>query len=351
MVFAVVLAVHLLAICRVGSFWGLASVSGDNFDFLNIATTIRQWHFSGGERPWHFWGFPFAIAGVSKLFSIPELTALVMISMLSSLAICILLYRLYGGWVAAFFIFIDYRWIVCFMEGGSEPLFICLLYAAFLAVRSERWKLGSLLAAFSTTVRPVGLFALLVFAVVLARRRSYRQLAAITLIGLAIGVLYIVPVWIILGSPFANYTEYRGDWGPTGRMLTYPFGAFIPSYLEALHGRWRWPVLVLCTTWLLLGLAGNVVAWLPRNRQRFSPYRPEMLFLTLYTLFFISYNFSDIAGDLARFLIPVVPLLLFSLHDWIPRDRRVLWGGAVLSALVASASLVGFRNVFGFRLP
>ena len=57
--------------------------------------------------------------------------AVVMISMLGSLAVCILVHRLYGGWVAAFFIFIDYQWIVLSVEGGSEPLFhvlaVCFL--------------------------------------------------------------------------------------------------------------------------------------------------------------------------------------------------------------------------------
>jgi len=77
----------------------------------------------------------------------------------------------------------------------------------------------------------------------------------------------------------------------------------------------------------------------------------------LYVLFFLSYNYvsSDgvegVAWEFNRFLIPVFPLLLFSLRDWIPKDRRVLWGAAALSALLASAAMVGFKNVFGFKLP
>ena len=45
-------------------------------------------------------------------------------------------------------------------------------------------------------------------------------------------------------------------------------------------------------------------------------------------------------------MVPALPLLLFSLRHSIPHDRRVLWGAAVLSALMASADLVHFRNVF-----
>jgi hypothetical protein len=72
----------------------------------------------------------------------------VMISTLSSLAVCLLVHRLYGGWIAAAtFIFINYQWILSFVEGGSKPLFMCLLYASFLAARSA-WDLDGSGAAF-----------------------------------------------------------------------------------------------------------------------------------------------------------------------------------------------------------
>jgi Gpi18-like mannosyltransferase len=347
---ATVFAVHLLTVCRVRTFWDVAASWLDNPDYLDVVTIIRNWHFSGTEMPRHFWGFPYAIAGISKVFSVPELMALVIVSVLASVATCVLVHRLYGGWVAAAFIFINYEWIILSVEGGSEPLFMCLLYASFLAARSSRWNLAALLASLSTTVRPVGVFALLAFAAVLARRRSYRQLAVITLIGLAIGVLYIVPLWIILGSPFANFIGYRGAWGPRGWPLTYPFGTLFFSYLAAVH-HIRWKVLVYSAVWPVFALVGTVAMWLPRNSQRFSMDQPEPLFASIYTLFLVSYDYRDIPLHIHRLVIPVVPVLLFSLRDWIPRDRRVLWVAAAISALLSCAPLLYFWNVFGFRLP
>jgi hypothetical protein len=224
---------------------------------------------------------------------------LVLISMLASPAVCVLVHRLYGGWVAAAFVFVNFQRIQLSVEGGSEPLFMCLLYASFLAARSSRWKIAALLASLSTTVRPVGVFALLCFAVVLAKRKSYRQLAVITLIGLAIGMLYVMPIWLVLGNPFANFTGYRSDWGPHGWPVTYPFGALIPSYLAGLHIV-RWPVMALFVAWLGVALVGTVAMWLPRSRERFSLYQAEALFASMYTLFFLSFSYSDVAGDLPR---------------------------------------------------
>jgi hypothetical protein len=347
--FAMVFAAHLLAVCRVKDFWEVASNWGDNPPYLDIVRIIENGRYSG-EKIWHFWGFPYAIAGISKLFSMPGIEALVLISVLGSLGVCILIHRLYGGWVAfTFFSFINYRWIYTSMEGGSEPLFMCLLFASFLAARSGRWNIAALLAALSTTVRPVGVFSLAAFALVLSMRRSYRRLIVITLTGLVVGGLYVILLWIILGSPFANFTGYREDWGPHGWPLTYPFGAIIPSLL-APH-EIQWPNFVLSITWIAMASVGTVAMWLPRNRPRFLPYQPEVLFSSMYTLFFLSYGYGRVFEDLPRFLMPVAPLVLFSLRNWILKDRRVLWGAAGLSALLASATIVGFKNVFGFKLP
>lgn len=348
---AMMFTLHLLTVCKAGSFWKVAAGWFDNPYYLEIVTIIRNWHAPNADIAQHFWGFPYAIAAVSKLFGLRGLMALVMISMLGSLVVCILVHRLYGGWVAAAFIFVNYEWIMLSVDGGSEPLFMCLLYASFLAVRSGRWNLATLLASVGTTVRPVGVFALLSFAVVLAMQRNYRRLAIIMLIGLAVGALYVVPLCILVGNPFVNFIGYRGCWGTHRWPLTYPLGGWISTYISALYGNTRWYMLVFFAIWPVVALAGTVAIWLPRNRERFSQYQPEALFASIYTLFFLSYTDGVLAASFTRFLIPVLPLLLFSLRDWIPRDRRVLWGGAVLSALLSSAALVHFKNVLGFMLP
>lgn len=344
------LVLHILFVCRAANFWEVAFRSNDNQAYLHIAAIIRTWHPPGTVFPAFFWGFPYAIAGVSTVLSLPPLAALVLVSIVSSLAVSILVCRLYGGWVAvALYSFINYHLIFISVEGGSELPFMCLLFASLLAARSERWNLAALLAALGTTVRPVGLIALVAFALVLGMRRSYRRLAEITLIGLGIGLVYVIPVWIILGSPVANFTRYQDWWGPQGRPLTFPFGALIPSFI-AFQGS-RWPKIAESAIWLALALAGTAAMWLPRQRPRFPFNQPEIWFASIYTLFFLSYNYSEVYGDLPRFLMPITPLLLFSFRDWIPRDRRVLWPAVLLSALLASAAQVGFNNVFGFKLP
>lgn len=348
LMFAMVCVVHVLTVCRVRNFWSVANAWYDNPAYIEIATIIKQWHFSGAAQPWHFWGFPVAIAGISKLCAIHNVTALVLISALSSLAVCILVYRLYGGWVAAaLFSFINYRWIYSSVEGGSEPLFMCLVFAGFIAARKERWSLAGLLAALSMTVRPVGVFALIAFAGALAQRKRYKQLASVILIALALGLIYIIPLWIIFGNPLANFIGYARHLG--SRPITYPFGVLISGYWNVAH--LRWPTLALSGFWLAFLVVANVAIWLPQKRAKFLHHEQEPVFCLLYSLFFACYGEICLFIELPRFFMPLTPLFLFSVSDWIPRSRILLWSAALLSALLASAAMVGFGNIFGFRLP
>lgn len=341
---------HLAAVCRVRSFWQLPDDWFDRRDYLEIAAIIRQGHAAGGAVPKFFFGFPCAIAGAAKIFSLPSTAAVTAICALCSFTVALLIYRLYGSRVAAVFIFVNYQWIVLSLEGGSEPLFMAFLFASFLAVRSRWWGLAALLASLATTVRPVGIFALVSFALVLIWRREWRKLAVVMSIALAIGLMYIVSVWIITGSPLTNFAGYRMHWGATGFPLTIPFGAIVPSYVHAFQ-EMRWTFWAFTTGWLILGMVGTAVTCLPRLRGRLLAYPPEAFFVWIYALFLCTYNGLDISWAFDRYLLPIVPLLLFAASDWIPRDRRVIWGGAILSALLSAAVVVGFKNVFGFMLP
>ena len=64
-------------------------------------------------------------------------------------------FRLWGGWVAGFFAILNFDWMQRSYLGGSEPLFVALLFASFLAIRKERWWLACVLASLSTVVRPL----------------------------------------------------------------------------------------------------------------------------------------------------------------------------------------------------
>jgi hypothetical protein len=166
--------------------------SGDSPAYISVAAAIRHWSFHGLFIK-HFWGLPYAMAAVSSITGISEHWSLLLVCLLSSLISVTLAYSLWGGWVAGFFAVLNFEWMQRSCLGGSEPLFVALLFGSFLAVRKDRWILAALLASLSTTVRPLGFLALAGVGLTLLWKREYRTLSVAVLVGAVIGAAYVLP--------------------------------------------------------------------------------------------------------------------------------------------------------------
>jgi hypothetical protein len=97
-------------------------------------------------------------------------------------------------------------------------------------------------------------------------------------------------------------------------------------------------------------LVFGIFALSKHARAFLQQYPAELVFVIGYLGFMTCYNDVDIAGELTRYTIPVYPFLVFSFREWLPKNRFVYWPLVLLSGLIASADLVGFRTVFGFSL-
>jgi hypothetical protein len=133
------------------NYFTLVDNFGDCSAYMAVASAIRHWDFHGLFVK-QFWALPYTMAVLSLSMGVSERTALLLICFGSSLAAVVIAYRLWGGWVAGFFAILNFDWIQRSYLGGSEPLFVALVFASFLAIRKERWWLASLLASLATVV-------------------------------------------------------------------------------------------------------------------------------------------------------------------------------------------------------
>jgi hypothetical protein len=316
---------------------------GDNGSYMGIASALRHWNFQGLNIK-AFWGLPYVMAVVSLVTRISDRDALILVSYCSGIATIVLAHRLWGGWVAGFFMVLNFDWMQRLFLCGSEPLFMALVFGAFLAARKQHWLLSALLAAFSVTVRPLGIFVLAGIGLTLLWKRDFRNFSLATLTGLVIGGLYAIPMTLYFKTPFANVQSYQQmDW-QGGHLLSWPFFAIVKS----MHGN-RPPLtnLLLTWGWIVFVLAGFLVILLSRQcRLAWSLRSVELIFALSYLAFLYTYNSPRwIVGSFPRYSIPVLPLILWALIDWLPKDRRVLWGLAAVSPVLAACSAIGIRNV------
>jgi hypothetical protein len=334
---------------KFSNFFGVVDNFGDSLAYMNVAGAIRHWNFHGLFIK-QFWGLPYAMAAISTVTRISDHWSLLLVCSFASLASIALAYRLWGGWVAGFFAVLNFDWMQRSCLGGAEPLFAALLFAAFLAVREEKWLLAAILASFSTVVRPLGLLALLGIGLALLWRRQYREFILALLIGLAVGTAYVLPLWQQFGDPFVTVHSYQRLDQPGPSLFGFPFYAIISG---TIHSSSPWTNLALTFGWISFVIAGAIAMLATeRSRQYCRTHPVEAFFAAAYLLSILCYNYPYWArGTFPRFAIPIIPFVLWALLPWMPKSRPLLWGLAIVSPVLAAASAIGIRNVFHMIRP
>ena len=105
--------------------YGLALDFGDNTAYLEVAAAIRHWDFRGVQVQ-HFMGYPYAIALVALVLHIPLSFSLRLVAGVSSILSTLLVARLFGTGVGAYFAFSNVAWLQASFLGCSEFLAVAL---------------------------------------------------------------------------------------------------------------------------------------------------------------------------------------------------------------------------------
>ena len=291
--------------------------------YAEAATAIRHWHLNGAAAR-QFWGYPYAAVLLS--FVLPGVPMLVVLVIISAIAGCVAVYlahRLWGGWIAVYVTAVGWQWVQREAFGGSEPLFMALVLAAFLSTRNERWRRATLWAALATIVRPIGIFALGAILLTALLRRRWVDTALGACIAAAVFGLYCVPL------------------------------AFTGDALGNIH--WYAPQMVGGTVWhnlitdqvspvrqiLVAGAIATVlVAPLVVFTREQAGRQAENLFAFGTSCFLVTLNCAPCAWAFSRFAIVSIPFALVVVRRWLPRDDRVVAVLSILSALIAAAMQV-----------
>lgn len=347
-------ALYVVLISLLGNYSGLVRIFGDNKAYVMIATAIRRWDFTS-LRTWQLWGLPYAMVAFSFVSRISFLSALLVISVCSSFITLILSKRLWGGWVAGFFAVVSRDWMERSLLGGAEPLFLVLVFGSFLAARRHCWKMAALLAALSTTVRPMGIFALAALGITLLFSRQYKNLAIAVLIGLFIGGLYAVPLRLYKGSSLEQVKDYSLADGSGGKPITYPFLALmhpptlgpVVGWQDVNAGKETGLNLAAAAVWVGFVLFAVVAMFFNQAFREFArSHIAEVVFCSLYIGLLFTYNSPWARTAFPRYAIPVIPFLILACDRWIPKNQRVLWAFGLASAALSAFSTLGVTHSF-----
>jgi hypothetical protein len=329
----------------------LVSHYGDDGAYLAVANAILHWDFRQIDIQ-HFMGYPYFIAATSLLFHIPPALALWLIAAVSSVASVWLASRLFGTVAAAYFALTNFSWLQASFIGGSEPLAVALGLGALLAFRRSRIFAAALLAALAVTVRPLMFFVLVGIGFVLLYRRNFGAFLIALATGLAVGILYVLPLVRYFGDPLLTVHSYTtrdygggGIKGPHGHLFGWPFHGIIAGTIAYPA---PWSNLLLSFFWIALVLAGIGMMFSTRFREYAKTHANEAIFCGLYLLTIFCYDYLIWArSNFIRFAIPVLPFVFYALLPVLPKDRRIFWALCIVSSVLAMLSAVGIRNFLG----
>src|SRR5205807_2082954 len=116
---AAAIAISALTVMHVRGFHALPIEFFDNGPYTSDAALILRWTREVPHLDQHFLGLPLAIAAASKVTGLSLTSSLVLLSLIASFVATALVYRMYGGKVAAVFAVFSIEWVEFSVFGGS----------------------------------------------------------------------------------------------------------------------------------------------------------------------------------------------------------------------------------------
>jgi hypothetical protein len=211
-------------------------------------------------------------------------------------------------WSALLFCVLPPRWLVYHAVGATEPLFLCWVFGAFLALRRERPGVVVLLAGLAAITRIVGVLLVPVFALVYIERGERRRALAM---GLAVAPLLALFGWyhVVYGDFFAYFTWNLGAAGIVSPWPLEIFRRFAANSANRFHG------LELYASMYFAYAVGTLALW-RRRRELFW-------FCAVYFAFclFVTHH------DLPRYMAVLAPFAVVVAFDpvlGLPATRLAL---------------------------
>lgn len=267
----------------------------------------------------YFPPYPLLIRALSLVTGGQYPAAMLLATALCSVAAVLLFYRVLceydavasPAWTALLFCVLPPRWLLYHSVGATEPLFLCFVFATFLAHRRGRAGWVAVFIALASITRIQGVLLGPVFLLVYGQRRDWRSLAWLPL-G-AVGILALFGFHQIVFGDFFAYFRWQGQ-----HLQALPFGLY-----RAAAERSNPDVTEFYFWTYFVYAVGTLALW----RQR------ALFFHCLVFSVFTSFLYIN---DVARMFVPVAPFALLVGFDPVLRLPAVRW----LLPLVALGAVV-----------
>jgi hypothetical protein len=201
-------------------------------------------------------------------------------------------------WTAMLFCVLPPRWVIYHAVGATEPLFLCCIFAALLALASERPVWVAVFTGLAALTRVTGVLLVPAFMLYYLERREWRRAALLPLS--MVGLLALFAYYhLVFGDFFAYFT-----WNRTAQVVSlHPLEIFRRyTSPEEFRGAAKFHSAELVAATYIAYAVGTLALWRKRALFWYS-------LVTLVFCLFIAHP------DLPRYMVPLAPFALLVAFD------------------------------------
>ncbi len=307
-------------------------------------------------------GLSFVIYLVSKIFFTNYIISFFLISIFTYFLIIFLTSRLLNHVSAYAVIIIGYELNLGGIYGGSQNLALCLIISSFLLIKNKYFIIGIILASLSYYVRPLCIAApISIFFYLLFINLNFKKLFIFLLTSIPLFILYIFLSVLIYdggliingyGSNFDIIIENQNNYEiPSDDkqvlqatnifdFVNIPFSGFFRGifYEEIIFTNF-----LKNSFFLFISIFALIVSII-----KFSKYSSETKLYILFFIFFLFllsiYNSVHIYFEFPRFIIPVLPFIVFILFRKLNINLPIFFILITITSVFNFASSIGVIN-------
>ena len=237
--------------------------------------------------------------------------AMLLVTLVSSIVAAVLFFRLLETqrlvvsplWTSMLFCFFPPRWLIYHSVGATEPLFLCFVFAAFLAYYRQRLFILILAIVGASLTRIVGVLLIPAFFFAYLHRKELQKAFMIPLAGL--GLIALFCFYYLRFGDFFAYFRWNG-----GQHPIFQLNAFKIFRLYSLNSNFHSTELYWWT--YILYALGTLALWKKKE-------------LFIFSLLFFLFNVCIFHLDLSRYMLPLAPFALLVAFDPVLHLRSARW--------------------------
>ena len=328
---------------------------GDNSNYFQLSNNFLKWDFS--VFVYHPFGISILISIVNFFTKIDPIFLMVLLNVIFAYFSIIIISKLFGNLIAIFFLILGYEFTLVSLMGGSEISAIFFILLSLFLYKSNLRNAAFLTSSFVYFIKPWAIALPIGIGVVLLFKKEKKTFFEFLIISILMFSIYLVISYIIYGPGliFEGYKSNDALIKDEKYFLDFPFIALFKEIVgpNSINGS---SILTLPKTNLIKNFFYIMIisfGYLHMLRN-FRPYFKEdinkiiFIFTSLQVFLIFTYNSPWIFHEFPRYSLMILPFIIFSLKDYLPSNKIVIFILIVLSATFNAFSAVGYKNYINY---